>query len=91
MADHEGIITLALGAHGIADHLARTAELDDGMCIAVVGRDALDVNRGAGVDDLVEMRAQPIPVGLAVVVVDVALVPDPDRVAHRPLTPRVPV
>src|SRR5262249_24426705 len=91
MADHEGIITFALGAYCIADHLARAAELNDGMRIAVVRRDALDVDRGTRVDDLIKMCAQPIPVGLAVVIVDVTLVPDPDRVAHRALTQFVPL
>src|SRR5262249_46909735 len=90
MADHERIVALAFGAHGVADHLARAAKLHDGVRVAVVWRYALDVNRGAGIDNLIEMRAQPVPVGLAVVVVDEALIPDPHRIAHGPPTQRVP-
>src|SRR5262249_35680382 len=82
MPDHECIVTLALRADGVADHLACAAELDDGVGIAVVRRYALDVEPSVRIGDLVEMRAQPVPVSLTVLVVDVALIPDPDRIAH---------
>src|SRR5262249_51626287 len=82
MPDHECIVTLALRADGVANHLARAAELDDGVGIAVVRCYALDVDASVRIGDLVEMRAQPVPVSLSVLVVDVALIPDPDRIAH---------
>jgi hypothetical protein len=46
------------------------------MRIGIVRRDALDVDGGARLDDVVEMLAQAIPIGLTVLVIDVALVAD---------------
>ena len=79
VADHEGIVALPLGPHRVADHFAGAAEFDDGMGIGIVRRNALDVDRRAGIDDFIEMLAQAIPIDLAVLVIDVALVPDADR------------
>ena len=77
MADDEGIVAFPLGAHGVADHLARAAHLDNRMGIGIVRRDAVDLDLGTGIDDGCQVRAQAVPVGLAVLVIDVALIPDP--------------
>src|SRR5262249_16943316 len=80
MADDEGVIAFAFCPDRVADHLPRAAEPDDWMGIIVVRGDALDLDFGAGVDDSPEMPPQPVPIGLAVRLVDVALMPDADRV-----------
>lgn len=57
MSDHERVVALALGAHRVADHLTRTPHLDQGVSIRIVGRNALDVDRGAGIDHRLEVLA----------------------------------
>src|SRR5215217_1028407 len=79
MADYKGIVPLALSSHRIANHLASAAELDNRMSIAVMWRDALDVDCCPRVNDGIEMTAQPVPIDLAVLIIDVTLIPDPDR------------
>src|SRR5262245_3281059 len=76
MSDHECVVALALGAHRVADDLTSTSHLDQGVSIRIVRRNALDVDRGAGVDHRLEVLAQAVPVRFAVFVVYVALVPD---------------
>ena len=76
MSDHECIVALALGAHRVADHFTRTPHLDQGMGIGIVRRNALDIDRRARIDHRLEMLAQAVPIGLAVLVVDIALVPN---------------
>src|SRR6185312_3030117 len=46
------------------------------VSVGVVRRDAFDVDFRALVDDVLEMTAQAVPIGLAVLVVDITLVPD---------------
>src|SRR5262245_6892254 len=76
MSDHERVVVLALGAHRVADHLTGTPHLDQGVSIRVVRRNALDIDRGAGIDHRLEVLAQAVPVRFAVFVVYVALVPN---------------
>src|SRR5215467_13863724 len=76
MSDHECVVALALGAHRVADHLTGTPHLDQGVSIRIVRRNALDIDRGAGIDHRLEVLAQAVPVRFAVFVVYVALVPN---------------
>src|SRR5215472_16022803 len=76
MSDHECVVALALGAHRVADHLTGTPHLDQCVSIRVVRRNALDIDRGAGIDHRLEVLALAVPVRFAVFVVYVALVPD---------------
>src|SRR5262249_8934910 len=84
MADHERVVAFALGSHRVANHFARAAEFDDRMRVIVVRSDALDIDRGAGIDERGEMVPQPVPVDFAVRLVDVALIPNPDGVDVLP-------
>ena len=82
VADDESVIAFAFGLHRVADDFPRAAEFDDRMGVIVVRGDAFDVDRRAGIGDGGEMRAQPIPIELAVLLIDEALIPDADRI-HR--------
>jgi len=84
MADYEGIVALLLGGDRVADDLPRAAEFDDRMCVGVVRGDAFYVDYGSRVRNLRQIGAQAVPVDLAVVVVDVALIPDPDGARVAP-------
>src|SRR5215472_13732854 len=76
MTDHECVVALPLGTYRVADHFTGTAHLDQGMSIRIVRRNALDIDRGAGIDHRLEVLAQAVPVRFAVFVVYVALVPN---------------
>ena len=80
MADHERVVAFALGLHRIADDFPGTAEFDDRVRIVVVRGDTPDIDRRAGIDQRGEMASQPIPVDFAVRLVNVALIPDADRI-----------
>ncbi len=82
MADDEGVVAGTLGHHRVADHFSGAAEFDNRMGVVVVRRDALDIDFGTGIDDVGEMTPQPVPVNPAVLLVDIALIPDTNRV-HR--------
>ena len=82
VSDDESVIALALRLHRVADHLPRAAEFDDRMGVIVVRGNALDVDCRPWISDDREMSAQPIPIELAVLLIDVALIPDANRV-HR--------
>jgi len=88
MANDKSIVAFALGAHGIADDLARATHFDNRVGVGIVRRYAFDINLGAFIDDGLEMGAQSIPVNLAILVIDVALIPDAHFALlrhHRPL------
>ena len=63
---------------------SRAAEFDDRMGVIVVRSDALDVDHRAGIDECGEMAPQPVPIDFAVRLVDIALIPNPDRVHFLP-------
>src|SRR5262249_6239990 len=58
MSDHECVVAFALGTHRVTNYLARTPHLDQGVRIRIVRRNALDIDRGAGIDYCLEVLAQ---------------------------------
>ena len=84
MTDHKRVVAFALGSHRVADHFPRAPEFDDRMRVIVVRSDALDIDRRAGIDECGEMAPQPVPIDFAVRLVDVTLIPNPDRVHFLP-------
>jgi hypothetical protein len=57
MSDHECVVAFPLRAHRVADHLTGTPHLDQGVSIRIVRRNALDIDRGAGIDHRLEVLA----------------------------------
>src|SRR3982074_2222746 len=76
VTDYKRVVAFPLRAHRVADHLAGAPHLDQGVSIGIVRRNPLDIDRRTGIDHRLEMLAQPIPIDLSVLIVDIALVPN---------------
>ena len=83
MADDEGIVSFALRLDGVANHFSGAAEFDDRVGVIVVRRYPSDVDGRPGIDNGREVLPEPLPVVLAVRLVDEALIPNADRVQDR--------
>jgi hypothetical protein len=76
MADNESVVALSLCLHGVADYFSRTAKLNNGVGVRVVGTYALNVDLGTFVHDCVQVLTQMLPIYRAMFFIDVTLVPD---------------
>jgi len=76
MPNDKGVVTFTLGADRIADHLACATHFHDRMRVGIVRSYSLYINLGSRIDNQFDMLAEAIPICLAVLIIDVALIPD---------------